>query len=112
MENTYTYIARSVENPEQVVTFTLQDHHMSVGLGTPLEKIETIVQETDAGEEATEEANQEAGQGASAKLWLKPLAVSLLERSVGPFRVWPWRQSRSWTVVWTTHQQLKRSWKN
>ena len=79
MENTYTYIARSIENPEQVVTFTLQDHHMSVGVGAPLEQIETILQQVDAGEEAR--------QGSQAKLWLKPLAVSLLERGVGLFRV-------------------------
>jgi hypothetical protein len=83
MENTYTYTARSIENPEQVVTFTLQDHHMSVGLGAPLEQIETVLQRIGTGEEAEEEA----GQGAQAKLWLKPLAISLLERNVGPFRV-------------------------
>jgi hypothetical protein len=79
MENTYTYTARSIENPEQVVTFTLQDHHMSVGVGAPLEQIETVLQQADAGEEA--------GQGALANPWLRPLAVSLLERGVGPFRV-------------------------
>ena len=79
MENTYTYTARSIEDPEQVVTFTLQDHHMSVGLGAPLQQIETVLQQVDAGEEA--------GRESQAKLWLKPLAVSLLERGVGPFRV-------------------------
>jgi hypothetical protein len=52
---------------------------MSVGLGAPLEQIETILQQVDAGEEA--------GQGSHAKLWLRPFAVSLLERGVGPFRV-------------------------
>jgi hypothetical protein len=83
MENTYTYTARSVENPEQVVTLTLQDHHMSVGLGAPLEQIETVLQQADAGEETA----REAAQGAQDKLWLRPLAISLLERGVGPFRV-------------------------
>jgi hypothetical protein len=82
MENTYTYAARSIENPEQVVTFTLQNHHMSVGLGAPLEQIETVLQQVDAGEE-TKEKDEQGGQ---AKLWLRPLAVSLLERGVGPFR--------------------------
>lgn len=80
MENTYTYTARSIENPEQVVTFTLQDHHMSVGLGAPLEQVETLLQRVDAGKE-------KAGEGALGNLWLRPLAVSLLERGVGPFRV-------------------------
>ena len=79
MENTYTYTARSIENPEQVVTFTLQDHHMSVGVGAPLDQIETVLQQVDAGEES--------GSESPANLWLRPLAVSLLERGVGPFRV-------------------------
>ena len=79
MENTYTYTARSIEDPEQVVTFTLQDHRMSVGLGAPLEQIETVLEQMDDGEKA--------GQESQPKLWLRPLAVSLLQRGVGPFRV-------------------------
>jgi hypothetical protein len=79
MENTYTYTARSIEDSEQVVTFTLQDHRMSVGLGAPLEQIETVLEQMDDGEET--------GQGSQPKLWLRPLAVSLLQRGVGPFRV-------------------------
>jgi hypothetical protein len=80
MENTYTYTARSVENPERVVTFTLQDHHMSVGLGAALEQIETALQQVDLGEEEAEGPTQ-------SQLWLRPLAVSLLERGIGPFRI-------------------------
>lgn len=83
MENTYTYTARSIENPGQVVTFTLQNGRMSVGLGAPLEQIETILQPAEAGEQAEEGA----GRGAMTNLWLRPLAVSLLERGVGPFQV-------------------------
>lgn len=79
MENTYTYTARSIESPDQVVTFTLQDHQMSVGVGVPLEQFETMLQQAGTAEEAAED-----GDG---QLWLKPLAVSLLERGVGPFRV-------------------------
>jgi hypothetical protein len=78
MENTYTYTARSRENPDQVVTFTLQDHHMSVGVGVPMEQLETILQQSDTADQVEE------GDG---HLWLKPLAVSLLERGVGAFRV-------------------------
>ena len=83
MVNTYTYTARSIEHPEQVVTFTLQDHHMSVGLGAPLEQIETVLQQPDLDDEVGEKAGQEG----LARPWIKPLAVSLLERGVGPFRV-------------------------
>ncbi|MGD8465242.1 MAG: hypothetical protein PVI09_15350 [Anaerolineae bacterium] len=79
MENTYTYTARSLEHPEQVVTFTLQDHSMSVDLGAPLEQLESALQQLE-----TEEA---AGAEGSPQRWLRPMAVSLLERGIGPFRV-------------------------
>jgi hypothetical protein len=68
-----------VEDPERVVTFTLQDHHMSVGVGAPLEQIEALVEAVEGEEEAEPEAQP--------KLWLKPLAVSLVEQGRGPFRV-------------------------
>lgn len=80
MENTYTYTARSIEDPEKVVILTLKDHHMSVGSGAPLEQIEAVLEQMDNTEE-------EFRQEAEGRLWLKPLAISLLERGVGPFRV-------------------------
>jgi hypothetical protein len=79
MENTYTYTARSAANPEEVVTFTLHDHHMSVGLGVPLEQVERVLAETE-----TEAEGEDAPQ---PQIWLKPVAVSLLERGTGPFRL-------------------------
>lgn len=54
-------------------------------MGAPLEQVETVLQRVDTDEEVEEEAWQAAGHEASAKL--RPLAVSLLERSIGPFRV-------------------------
>jgi hypothetical protein len=78
MENTYTYTARSAENPEHVVTFTLYGDRMSVGVGTPLEKIEQTI-EAVSDEEVQEEAD--------LKLWIKPMAVSLVERGTAPFRI-------------------------
>jgi hypothetical protein len=53
---------------------------MSVGLGAPLEQIETVLQQMDA-------EGEEAGQGTETGLWLRPLAISLLERGIGPFQV-------------------------
>jgi hypothetical protein len=84
MQNTYTYTARSVENSEQVITFTLQNQHMSVGLGAPMEQIEAVLDRIDGDEESAE---GEAGQETRAKLWLKPVAISLMERGIGPFRI-------------------------
>ncbi len=79
MENTYTYTARSAENPERVVTFTLHNTKMSVGAGVPLEQLEQAIARLTA-----EEEDEETPE---AELWLKPLAVSLVERGTGPFNI-------------------------
>jgi hypothetical protein len=72
MEDTYTYIARNADDPARAVTFTLHDHSVSVGLGAPLEHVERAL---------------EPEGEVRPQLWLKPLAVSLLERSTRPFHV-------------------------
>jgi hypothetical protein len=79
MEHTYTYTARSARHPERLVTFTLHDHSMSVGVGAPLEQMERILHQ--------EASDDENGNGDQPKLWLKPLAISVVERSTGPFRL-------------------------
>ncbi len=79
MQNTYTYTARSVDHPERVVTFTLHDRQMSVGVGAPLEQIEAAVAKVTGSEE--EAAARET------ELWLRPLAVALVERGTGPFDI-------------------------
>ena len=79
MQNTYTYTARSVDNPERVVTFTLHDRQMSIGVGAPLEQIEAAIAKVTGDEDATE--------AEEAQLWLKPLAVALVERGTGPFDI-------------------------
>lgn len=79
MENTYTYIARNAQDTSQVVTFTLHDHHLTVGMGNPLEQIETALQSEDV-----ESAKQEEQSG---QPWIKPVAVSLLERGLRPFSI-------------------------
>ena len=78
MQNTYTYTARSVDHPEKVVTFTLHDRQMSVGVGAPLEQIEAAVAKVTGSEEESAEGTQ---------LWLKPLAIALVERGTGPFDI-------------------------
>lgn len=92
MENTYTYTARSVENPEYSVTFTLFDHRMSVGTGAPMEQMAQALERVGAEEEAAEEtAEGEEIEAVEAekqsKLWLKPMAISLVERGTKPFHV-------------------------
>lgn len=78
-ENTYTYTARSAVNPSKVVTFTLHDHRMSVELGAPLEHVERAL--------GIEEGETEAEQEARIQPWVKPMAVSVIERAARPFNI-------------------------
>lgn len=92
MTETYTYTARSAENPERVVTFTLRDSRMSVGVGAPLEQVERAIQLGRGGEgpeegEVEEGAEVEVGETERPKLWLRPVAVSLIERGTRPVHV-------------------------
>jgi hypothetical protein len=90
MENTYTYTARSADHPERVVTFTLHDRRMSVGVGVPLEQAarfaEAVRIQDDEEEEEGEVASEQEAD-VTPKLWLKPVAVSLVERGTAPFRI-------------------------
>lgn len=86
MENTYTYTARSVEDPERVVTFTLHEDRMSVDIGTPVEQIARTLAEVTEEVEGEEEAEEYAPEK-HKKVWLKPLAVSLVERGTRALRI-------------------------
>jgi hypothetical protein len=78
-ENTYTYTARSAVNPSKVVTFTLHDHRMSVELGAPLEHLENAL--------GIEQSETEAEQEGRIQPWVKPTAVSMMERVARPFNI-------------------------
>lgn len=89
MENTYTYIARSAENPLRVATFTLYADRMSIGLGAPLEQMGALM--PDEAEESAESAEIiETGSP-----WLRPLIISLIERRTTPFHIRDVEISRS-----------------
>lgn len=94
MENTYTYTARSAVNAEEVITFTLYNNSLSIGLGVPLEHVErAIAAGADEGEEpesAGEEPKEKTDakeKKAPVKSWLKPMAISAIERTTHPFNV-------------------------
>jgi hypothetical protein len=96
MENTYTYTARNADNPDQVVTFTLHDHALSVGIGVPLEHVERAIRAKTAETEAESEY--------PVRPWLRPMAISMVERATRPFdvddvdarSVDDWLQVRAW----------------
>lgn len=77
MKNTYTYTARSANNPEDVVLFTLSDHSLYVGVAAPLE----------LAEQAVEGAEGEEGLGEQIPDVAKPAAVSTWQRITHPFHI-------------------------
>jgi hypothetical protein len=77
MENTYTYTARSADNPERVVTFTFFDRNLVVDVGALIEHVERALQAGQA--EAEEEYH--------VQTWVKPMAISAIERGTHPFDV-------------------------
>lgn len=82
MENTYTFIARSAQNPLRVATFTLYADRMSIGLGAPLEQVGALISE-----ESEEPSDDSRDVIATESPWLRPLIISLIERRSAPFHV-------------------------
>lgn len=81
MENTYTFTARSAQEPAHVATFTLHDGHMAVDIGASLPEVEKLLRN---GDDSGEGAMDLAEAGAS---WLKPGAAWLVQRILRPFSV-------------------------
>jgi hypothetical protein len=75
LQNTYTYTARSAENPDHLATFTLTDHQMIIDPGTSLQQI----QEKLAGLGDTD------SKGDAAARLLKPAALWAMQRIAQPF---------------------------
>ncbi|MBN2501758.1 MAG: hypothetical protein JXB38_13335 [Anaerolineales bacterium] len=76
-ENTYTYTARNVHNPNKVVTFTLINEHMRVNLTGLLDQVKQV----GTAEEKSGEIKQQISTQA------KPAAMKLLENVSGPVHV-------------------------
>jgi hypothetical protein len=77
MENTFTFTARNATDPRKVITLTLHGTWLSVGMGPALEQFERAA-ETEGEAQAASLPN---------RLWLRPMALSLLERTRGPLPV-------------------------
>jgi hypothetical protein len=87
MENTYTYTARSASDPEKVVTFTLRGRRMSVESGVPVEQAARLIESATAEEGEEIEGEEQPASEQKPKLWLKPMAISLVEQGTRPLRV-------------------------
>ena len=80
MKNTYTFTARSAENPAHVATFTLHDDHMAVDIGTSLATAEKLLRNGD-GDDGEGIDLKEAGT------MLKPATAWLVQRALRPMSV-------------------------
>ena len=82
MQDTYTYIARSAEDPSKVAIFTLYDHSMTIEPGATVEAIEK------AAEMVTGEEMEVAPRPRTRRLpWLMPVVAWLLGRGAHAFQV-------------------------
>lgn len=67
MHDTYTYTARSAENPDAIVTFTLTDHSLRVNLTGMVEKMERVLASEDKPTEVRHQVQSQI-QPAAARL--------------------------------------------
>lgn len=72
-ENTFTYTARSAQNPDKMAMFTLHNGSVSVQLGNAL---------VEQAEEAYENFREEGDRRLTA--WIKPVATGSLQRLLQP----------------------------
>jgi hypothetical protein len=79
MPKTFTYTARSIDDPARAVTFTLRDHHLTAEFALPSEEIEQRLK-TAARQEAADSKQQ-----AETDQWLAAVAEPLRERGNEPF---------------------------
>lgn len=77
MPETYTYTARSLRNPNKVITLTLVDHHLRVDIPELLDTIGDVTQ--------AEERMTEAGE--RIKTQIQPTAMKLAETLSGPIHL-------------------------
>lgn len=75
--DTYTYTARSANDPEKVITFTMTDEYLEISMTGMLEDISEIVS-GEEGKEAIEE---------KIKTQAKPAALKVMEEVSGPIHI-------------------------
>ena len=77
MTQTYTYTARSAEDPDRVVTFTLTDGHMMLNLTALVEQLADVATADEKAGAAKEELERQ----------LRPATMKGIERISGPVHV-------------------------
>lgn len=77
IENTYTYTARSADDPASVVTFTLLNGHMRVNLTDVMEQVAVVAGAQEKPEEIKRQLSTQT----------KPIFTKALENYLGPVHI-------------------------
>ncbi len=77
MMDTYTYTARSADDPQKVITFTLRDEYLEINVTGMLEHIGEVV----SGEERKRAVEKKI------KTQAKPAALKVMEELSGPIHI-------------------------
>jgi len=79
--DTFTFTARSNENPEKAATFTLYHDSVSIQLGT------AILEQLDSASESYEAAEKDGIDGINVIDWAKPVATGTLQKVLQPLAI-------------------------
>lgn len=77
MTNTYTYTARSSDDPQKIITFTLREEYLEVNLTGMLDSIGEVVSDEEKGDMIK----------AQVKTQAKPAALKVMEAFSGPIHI-------------------------
>lgn len=80
-EDTFTFTARSNENPEKTATFTLFQDSVSVQLGT------AILEQLDSASDSYEASDEDGLEGIKVIDWAKPVATGTLQKILQPLSI-------------------------
>ncbi len=85
MAMTYTYTARSADDPSHMATFTLYQERMTIDVGGTFENIERAVQARS--QAAAAKANGSSSSPLVIPSWVKPAAIRLAQQGAKPFSI-------------------------
>lgn len=90
MATTYTYTARSADDPSHMATFTLYQERMTIDVGGAFEQIERTIQAR-AQSAKSQNGSDANGKASSSPLvvppWVKPAAIRLAQQGAKPFSI-------------------------
>lgn len=90
MATTYTYTARSADDPSHMATFTLYQERMTIDVGGAFENIERAIQARSQAAKNKNGSESNGNSGSSPLVvppWVKPAAIRLAQQGAKPFSI-------------------------